>query len=206
MSSSTQDEVHDPYRDIPSLTDDETDVESQDRNLHIRSPSETSDRASAIPVWMRESAKTFKYKWVPLPMRKAGRATAKWIKGPVPPIELHVKPFFPTIQEAPIKLMDRYVPKKRHRAALLVLFYACWFLTWSLMLRHNSTSGYIKGYGKPANLWCGATFWCAFSLPMRDSTYTSAGILTMAVALMATIVVPSRPRTWHSDVQQIANL
>ena len=27
------------------------------------------------------------------------------------------------------------------------------------MLKHNATSGYIKGYGRPTNLWCGASFW-----------------------------------------------
>jgi hypothetical protein len=144
--------------DFPSLTDDESDVESQDRNLHIDSESDAFN-PYPLPVWMRESAETFKYKWVPLPLRKAGRATAHWVKGPQPPRDLHIRPWFLQIQEAPLRLLDRFAPKKRHRVFLLLALYSCWLLTWSLMLWHNSTSGYIKDYGKPANLWCGSNFW-----------------------------------------------
>ena len=144
--------------DFPPLTDDEDNLESQDRHLHLRSESESSNPLP-LPVWMRESAKTFKYKWVPLPLRKAGRATANWVKGPQPPRDLHITPWLPGVQEAPIRLLDRYVPQKRYRVLLLLLLYASWLLTWSVMLWHNSTSGYIKGYGQPANLWCGASFW-----------------------------------------------
>ena len=146
--------------DFPSLTDDENNVESQDHNLHLRSESESSNPLP-LPVWMRESAQSFKYKWVPLPLRKAGRAMADWIKGPQPPRDLHIKPWLPGLQEAPIRLLDIYAPKKRHRVVLLLVLYASWLLTWSLMLWHNSTSGYIRGYGQPANLWCGASFWNA---------------------------------------------
>ena len=144
--------------DFPSLTDDENDLQPEDRNLHLCSDSESSNPLP-LPVWMRESAKSFRYKWVPLPLRKAGRATANWVKGPRPPRDLHITPWLPGIQEAPIRLLDRYAPKKRHRVVLLLVLHASWLLTWSLMLWHNSSSGYIKGYGQPANLWCGASFW-----------------------------------------------
>lgn len=146
--------------DFPLLSDVESDVESQDPQFHLRSESESSNPIP-LPVWMRESAKSFKYKWVPLPLRKAGRATANWVKGPQPPKDLHITPWLPRIQEAPIRLLDRFAPKKRHRVFLLCLLYACWALAWSLMLWHNSSSGYIKGYGQPQNLWCGASFWNA---------------------------------------------
>jgi hypothetical protein len=163
MRTEYRDDEDQSTPNIPYLTDDETDVESQDRNLHIRNASESSENGHSIPIWMRESAKSFKYKWVPLPLRKAGRATAEWIKGPIPPRELRISPLYPQIQEAPLRLMDRYIPKQRHRICLLIALYATWFLTWSLMLKQNSTSGYIKGYGKPSNIWCGASFWFANS-------------------------------------------
>jgi hypothetical protein len=159
MHSEYYDDEARTNRDIRPQSDDETDVESQDRHLHIRTSSQSSENGLPIPVWMRESAKSFKYTWVPLPLRKAGRAAATWIKGPSPPRELRIQPIYPKIQEAPLRLMDRYVPKQRHRICLLIALYAAWFLTWSLMLKHNSTSGYIEGYGKPANIWCGASFW-----------------------------------------------
>lgn len=158
------DEEQSTTRNIPYLTDEDTDVESQDRDLPIRNSSQSSENGLPIPIWMRESAKSFRYRWLPLPLRKAGRATLEWIKGPRPPRELRIEPLYPDIQSAPLRLMDRYLPKQRHRICLLIAFYAIWFLTWSLMLKHNSTSAYIEGYGKPSSLWCGASFWFV-SLP-----------------------------------------
>jgi hypothetical protein len=156
-----RDDERQQAQDFPVLTDDEGDAEQEDHDLHYRTGSESSEPEvrHILPVWMRESANSFRYRWVPLPLRKAARAISDWVKGPKPPRELKINPWFPKIQEAPIKLLDRYVPEKKHRACLLVALYGIWFLTWSLMLKHNATSGYIKGYGRPSNLWCGASFW-----------------------------------------------
>ena len=159
MPTEYRDDGDQPIHNVSDLADEEIDNESQDGYLHIRNASESPENGLPIPVWMRESAKSFRYKWVPLPLRKAGRATAEWIKGPIPPRALRVKPLYPQIQEAPIRLMNNYIPKQRHRVCLLIGFYAIWFLIWSLMLKHNSTSGHIEGYGKPSNIWCGASFW-----------------------------------------------
>lgn len=159
-----------PYRDdeeanprhIPPLTDDESDSEGPDGILHIRTASESSGQEEStlpIPVWLRESASTFKYRWVPVSVRKAARTVARWVEGPKPQRELKITPYFPKLQQAPIRLLDRYLPSRASRIALLVLFYGLWFLTWSLMLRDHATTGYIKGYGRPRNLWCGASFW-----------------------------------------------
>lgn len=161
MTPEYRDDESESTHNIPSLTAQDTDLESRDHTLHIRnaSASDTTENELPIPIWMRESAKSFKYKWIPLPLRKAGRATAEWINGPKPPRELRIKPLCPHIQEAPLRLMDRYMPKQRHRICLLIASYAVWLLIWSLMLKHNSASAYIEGYGKPSNIWCGASFW-----------------------------------------------
>jgi hypothetical protein len=159
MGPAYRDDEEDHLADIPALTDDETDSRPESRDLHIRSASETSETRHPIPIWLRESASTFRYKWVPLPIRKASRAVVTWVKGPVPPRILRIEPIFPKIQRAPVALLDKYTPKKKQRFILLIALYAAWFLTWSLMLKHHSTSGFIKGYGRPRNLWCGANFW-----------------------------------------------
>ncbi|KAL9111574.1 MAG: hypothetical protein Q9227_004062 [Pyrenula ochraceoflavens] len=74
-----------PRLEVPPLTDDEaTDVESQNGNLHVRSDSNVSDNDGTlpIPVWMRESAKSFRYKWIPVPIRQSWRSLAKWVLDP----------------------------------------------------------------------------------------------------------------------------
>lgn len=164
MTTPYRDEEEAGPRHIPPLTDDESDAET-DADLHIRSSSHSSEDGTdassrlPVPVWLRESASTFKFRWVPLKIRTAARSVATWVKGPQPPRELKIVPCFPKIQQLPIQLLDRFLPKRRHRTCLLIAFYGAWLLTWSLMLRHHATSGFIKGYGRPQNLWCGANLW-----------------------------------------------
>ena len=130
-------------------------------DLHIRSssPSDVEHGRLPIPVWMRESSKSFHWRWVPLPIRTFTRSATSWSKGPDPPQIQKVTPFLPFIQETPLKLLDRFLPKRKHKAALFALFYLAWILTFSLVLRHSAKSGTIEGYGKPQPLWCGANYW-----------------------------------------------
>jgi len=167
MPERATDEVSHPSLEdgLGHVSDDDASQPSEG-GLHIRSGSDTSNEdanALPVPIWMRESSKAFKWKWVPLPLRKAGRATAEWVKGPKPPRVLRITPLFPAFQEAPIKLMDKYIPKKRHRMTLLIGTYFCWALIWSLMLRHAKSAGNIQGYGTPVSIWCGASFWYGWS-------------------------------------------
>ncbi|KAK5949674.1 hypothetical protein OHC33_009271 [Knufia fluminis] len=152
---------HTPYRDdpeIPPLTDDEDDAETT-RDLHIRSESESSEHGLPIPAWLRQSGESTRFSRLPQPVKRAGKAVATWVKGPQPPRELKIEPYFPRIQEAPIRLLNKYVPKQKHRACLLIAFFAIWFTIWSVLLKFHAGTGEIKGYGKPQNIWCGATFW-----------------------------------------------
>ena len=159
----------DPESRAADMADRDSDVQSSTNGLHIRNESDDDEDGAPVPVWMQESSKSFKYRWVPLPLRKSGRAMLKWIKGPLPPQELHIKPWWPAIQEAPLRILDRYVPNRRYKICLQLLLYVVWSLTWSLMLKHNSTSGYIEGYGKPSNIWCGASFWFVIWLRRRPT-------------------------------------
>ncbi|KAI1619564.1 LCCL domain-containing protein [Exophiala viscosa] len=154
------DEENQVPADLHALHDQELDDEDEENGLlQIQSAPDPPNRTLPIPVWLRESASSFKYRWVPLPVRKASRAVVDWVKGPLPPRVLKIEPIFPKIQQAPISLLDKYAPNRKQRIILLVTLYAAWFLTWSLMLKHHSTAGFIKGYGRPENVWCGASFW-----------------------------------------------
>ena len=128
--------------------------------MHVRSGSPGSQEGHfPVPVWLWESSKSFHWRWVPLRVRKAARATAAWCKGPDPPQMQRVTSFLPSVQEAPMKIIDKLFPRTIHKAGLLLFFYFCWLLTFSLVLNHSATAGYIKGYGKPSPVWCGANYW-----------------------------------------------
>ncbi|KAF3479416.1 LCCL domain-containing protein [Arthroderma uncinatum] len=117
-----------------------------------------NDGASVMPVWLAESSKSFRWGWVPLPLRKAARVTVRWLKGPEPPHELRFEPLFPGIQQAPVVFLERYFPKKKQKIFLLLGLYFAWFLSWSLTLRHSVSSGHIEGYGKPGPIACSANY------------------------------------------------
>lgn len=129
--------------------------------MHIWTGSSNNAEESLLPlpVWMRESSKSFHWRWVPFRIRQATRSIAKWTKGPDPPQVQKITPFFPNVQEAPVKLIEKYLPKRKHKALLLALFYLLWILVFSLVLVYSNSAGNIKGYGKPAPVWCGANYW-----------------------------------------------
>lgn len=133
---------------------------SSSPRMHISSEApQVEESLLPLPVWMRESSKTFHWRWVPLWLRQTGRSIVKWTKGPDPPQIQRINPLFPSIQEAPARFIDRYLPKKSHKAALLGVFYACWIVTFSLLLAYSYSAGQIKGYGKPKPVRCTASFW-----------------------------------------------
>ncbi|KAH8702095.1 LCCL domain protein [Talaromyces proteolyticus] len=112
-----------------------------------------------LPIWLRESSATFRWRWVPLPLRKAGRATATWVQGPDPPHDLLFRPFFPKLQELPVQLLERYAPTRPRKILALLFAYFFWFLTWFLILLKSHSSGNIEGYGLPQSISCAASYW-----------------------------------------------
>lgn len=150
-----------PVSVVPPLSDDETeyDPEALDGILHSPASYEQAQVSLQLPVWLRESSSSFHWRWVPLPVRKVARSAAKWVQGPDPPKDLRLKPFFPKIQETPVKLLDKFFPKRGYKLGLLLFLYFSWLLSWSLVLWHSASSGYIEGYGKPVSLWCGSDLW-----------------------------------------------
>ncbi|THC89559.1 hypothetical protein EYZ11_010993 [Aspergillus tanneri] len=85
---------------IPPFQDDDDDHPD---GSDILCPEDEETGVTYLPVWLRESSKSFRWSWVPLPLRKAGRATANWVKGPKPPHELLLKPLFPRFQALPVR-------------------------------------------------------------------------------------------------------
>ena len=129
-------------------------------DMHIQTgPTDAGDRQFPLPIWLRESSKSFHWRWVPVRVRQAARAVVAWSKGPDPHQTQKIPPFLPWIQEAPVRFINHYLPKQRDKAALLGSFYFCWLLTFILVLNHSAQAGNIEGYGKPQPIWCGASFW-----------------------------------------------
>lgn len=152
---------------VPPLLEDDDPIADADTSEDLPPPDVES--GSPLPIWLQESSKSFRWGWVPLPLRKAGRTTANWIKGPDPPHMLLLKPLFPRFQELPVQYLDRFFPKRKQKGLLLGLLYLSWFLPWFLVLLHSRSSGYIEGYGQLQTLSCTTNLWYVLIVsPMRS--------------------------------------
>lgn len=145
----------------PPLTDDESSEEPDApvHTLRVEGDEYGSGTTFRMPVWLRESSASFHWRWVPLPVRKASRATARWVQGPDPPHDLLFRPVFPKLQELPVQLFDHYVHTKARKIGALLFVYFVWFLTWFLILVKSNSSGNIEGYGRPQPISCAASYW-----------------------------------------------
>jgi hypothetical protein len=119
----------------------------------------SDDSSPPTPRFMQDQGSYRYIKWVPVPVRRFSKAAVKWAKGPDIP-EVHtIKPLFPFIQEAPIRLLENHVPKRRHRILLLIAFYFLWVLTFALVMHGGNAATEIEGWGQPSNIGCGNTYW-----------------------------------------------
>jgi hypothetical protein len=122
-------------------------------------PEQDSDSSPPTPRFIQDETRYRRTKWVPMPIRRLSKRIVRWSKGPSPVQRQHIVPFFPTIQEAPIRLLDRYVKRKRAHLALVLFWYLCYGLTFGLVLQHSVDSAEIVDYGTPSSLGCGSSFW-----------------------------------------------
>lgn len=117
------------------------------------------DDSPPTPRFIQDEGSYKRWKWVPVRLRRLGSAISKWSKGPKPAQIQRIEPWFPNIQEAPLRLLDTYVPKKKDRILLLLAVYFCWILSFALVLRESTLASVVEGYGKPIQIGCGASYW-----------------------------------------------
>ncbi|KAL6706209.1 hypothetical protein ACN47E_005944 [Coniothyrium glycines] len=98
-------------------------------------------------------------KYIPPRIQRLWHNLLVWTKGPQPPRPWKIRPFFPKVQSVPIRLLETYFPKRKQKIALLVFFYGCWLLTFSLVLHRSAFAADIPGYGSPVRIRCTDRFW-----------------------------------------------
>jgi hypothetical protein len=123
----------------------------------------SDDHAADVPWQIKHSVRTYSAK-----AQRWWRATVKWTKGPQPPRPWKITPVFAEYQALPITIRDYYFPKRSHKIWLLIAFYGCWLLTFSLVLRKSAFASSIEGYGAPHMINCAARFWYVVSTSKID--------------------------------------
>jgi LCCL domain len=93
-------------------------------------------------------------------IRGISRAVKVWLKGPYPPQIQVVTPWLPSIQAYPVKWLDRKIPLRQHKLALLLSFCLCWILAFAILVHINTVIGKVEGSGQLIqHLDCVDSFW-----------------------------------------------
>ncbi|KAF7559055.1 hypothetical protein G7046_g5107 [Stylonectria norvegica] len=129
-----------------------------DRRLEI---DEDEDSGPPTPRFMQDEGSWKKYKWVPYSLRRVSKSFGKWFHGPPNPHPHRIRPFFPIVQEYPLWLVDRFLPKLKHRVWLVCFYLALWIMTFALVKRQGTLATEIAGWGEPQTIGCGMSYWSA---------------------------------------------
>ncbi|EJT77576.1 LCCL domain-containing protein [Gaeumannomyces tritici R3-111a-1] len=100
-----------------------------------------------------------RWAWIPLPVRRCGNATANWMRGPPEPRIYKINPILPKVQRAPIRLLDKLVPHLWQRVCLAAVYIALWITAFALVLQDSRRATNVQGYGAPATIGCGTSWW-----------------------------------------------
>lgn len=82
-----------------------------------------------------------------------------WLRGPTPPHVYHVRPWFPKFQAAPARLVERWVPSRIGKFALLANALAFWIVVFFSSIKASSAGQAVPGYGQPVRLSCHHRLW-----------------------------------------------
>ncbi|KAI1414476.1 hypothetical protein F5Y13DRAFT_158630 [Hypoxylon sp. FL1857] len=111
------------------------------------------------PRFMQDQGAWKKWKWVPYPIRKYGKAAYRWMKGPQNPKTWKIEPILPVVQHAPLRLLDKFLPNRTHQILLYMGYVAIWVLTFAIVLWRGQVASEIANYGMPTDIGCGVAYW-----------------------------------------------
>ncbi|KAK4669435.1 uncharacterized protein QC763_203000 [Podospora pseudopauciseta] len=120
-----------------------------------------ADSSPPTPRFIQDENSWKRFKWVPYPVRRWIKAGVEWTEGPAVPRRFRIKPLFPQVQQFPIVLLDRYLPNKLHRAALVLVLYVVWIVSFAFTLKNGQSVSEIAEWGRLVKIGCGSTYWIA---------------------------------------------
>ncbi|QPC73565.1 hypothetical protein HYE68_004317 [Fusarium pseudograminearum] len=138
---------------------DRSNANHPDAPLESNSRLEVDDSDPPTPRFIQDESSWKRWKWVPYPVRRSVNWVAKWSHGPTNPQPYRIKPFFPTVQEYPLFLLERFIPRRKHRLWLVFFYLSIWIVTFALVKRRDSVASEIEGWGMPQTIGCGVSYW-----------------------------------------------
>ncbi|KAH8909110.1 hypothetical protein BR93DRAFT_911015 [Coniochaeta sp. PMI_546] len=118
-----------------------------------------SDSSPPTPRFLQDEGAWKNWKWVPYPVRRTCKTVARWARGPPNARAYKITPLFPIVQHSPLRLLDRFIPQRTHRIWLILAYFAVWIVSYALVMRQGLKATEIEGWGAPADIGCGNTYW-----------------------------------------------
>lgn len=113
----------------------------------------------STPRFIQDERASKAWSRMPYPVRRMLRAIGKWSRGPANPQPYRIKPLFPIIQDYPLFLVERFLPRLKHRVWLIFFYFSIWLITVVLVKRQGTLATDIAGWGQPQTVGCGDTYW-----------------------------------------------
>ncbi|KAJ6132289.1 hypothetical protein N7471_007504 [Penicillium samsonianum] len=82
-----------------------------------------------------------------------------WLRGPTPAHVYYINPWFPRLQAAPARLIDRKFPHRNSKIALLFGGLIFWIVVFFASLKASVAGQEVPGYGQPVKLSCHHRLW-----------------------------------------------
>lgn len=120
----------------------------------------SSDGSAPTPRFIQDERSSKRWRRIPYPVRRVLLAVAKWSSGPPNPQPYRIRPLFPAVQEYPLRLVDRFLPKA-YRTWALFLYFSLWLVTFVLVKRQETIESTVEGWGQSQPISCGDTYWSA---------------------------------------------
>lgn len=130
-----------------------------DDALHVVDDDDDDRSDPPTPRFVQDENGWKRWKWVPYPVRRFVKAARKWSKGPPNAQPYRIKPFLPMVQEYPLWLVERFVPRRKHRLWLLLSYFSMWLVAFVLVKRQETVVAEVPGWGQPVAIGCGASYW-----------------------------------------------
>jgi hypothetical protein len=142
-----------PLQEIRPFKDEDETSDSEDLSLDLELgdiPLLPSDLGMELP--------TRKGAYDP-PFSCSPSGFCAWLRGPKPPHVYHINPWFPHLQAAPGRLIDRKFPKRSSKIALLFVGLIFWIVVFFFSLKASIAGQDVSGYGQPVKLSCHHRLW-----------------------------------------------
>lgn len=166
---------HDEDESLPLMIDTDAEVEPAapagrlHHSDHPDAPLDADDGGNTLQVQDGDSSdgtsrdqrnsKSRTTKWIPYPLRRFGLTVAKWSHGPPNARPYRIRPFFPAVQEFPLRLVERVLPRTKQKFWVIFFYLSIWVIAFVLVKRQSAHVSEIAGWGEPQTVGCGESYW-----------------------------------------------